>query len=249
MAGIFAAARPDLHRRLPAARAPTAVYDEILERVAERGPGHHARRPAGPDDPDGPARQPAAAGQGHDQIEGAERAGARLVPGGAAELAGEPGLFVTPTVSPTSATRCTSPGTRSSARCCRHPFDDDAEAVPIANDTRFGLAAGVWTNDLSRAHPGRAARRGMVWVNTYRAAAAQAPFGGTGDTATAANAARTPSTTTRARRTRWSTCPAGPRTPSPCAPERLLHADVCNRIPCRSVDRTEVSPDLGEEAA
>ena len=60
------------------------------------------------------------------------------------------------------------------------PFSDDAEAVRIANDTRFGLAAGIWTRSLSRAHLlARELRCGNIWVNTYRASAAQAPFGGT----------------------------------------------------------------------
>ncbi|WP_345461105.1 aldehyde dehydrogenase [Actinoallomurus oryzae] len=59
-------------------------------------------------------------------------------------------------------------------------FSDEEEAVAIANDSEFGLASGVWTNDLTRAH--RVAKRivaGTVWVNTYRSSAAQAPFGGT----------------------------------------------------------------------
>ncbi|WP_228389494.1 aldehyde dehydrogenase [Cumulibacter manganitolerans] len=58
-------------------------------------------------------------------------------------------------------------------------FADEQEAIRIANGTRFGLAAGIWTQDLSRAH--RVARElvcGTVWVNTYRQSAAQAPFGG-----------------------------------------------------------------------
>ncbi|MGH3318802.1 MAG: aldehyde dehydrogenase [Streptosporangiaceae bacterium] len=59
------------------------------------------------------------------------------------------------------------------------PFEGEDEAVAIANDSAYGLASGLWTNDLARAH--RVARRlvaGTVWVNTYRASAAQAPFGG-----------------------------------------------------------------------
>ncbi|GAA1062336.1 aldehyde dehydrogenase [Agromyces bracchium] len=60
------------------------------------------------------------------------------------------------------------------------PFDDEAEAIRIANGTGFGLAAGVWTNDLARSFRlTNALDAGVVWVNTYRASAAQAPFGGT----------------------------------------------------------------------
>jgi (Z)-2-((N-methylformamido)methylene)-5-hydroxybutyrolactone dehydrogenase len=60
-----------------------------------------------------------------------------------------------------------------------HRFADEEEAVAIANGTEYGLASGIWTSDVSRAH--RVARElaaGTVWVNTYRYSAAQAPFGG-----------------------------------------------------------------------
>lgn len=58
-------------------------------------------------------------------------------------------------------------------------FSTEDEAVALANNTEFGLASGLWTRDLNRAH--RVARdliAGTVWVNTYRHSAAQAPFGG-----------------------------------------------------------------------
>ena len=59
------------------------------------------------------------------------------------------------------------------------PFRDEAEAVALANDTEFGLAAGVWTRDLNRAHKmARALEAGTVWVNTYRALTFNSPFGG-----------------------------------------------------------------------
>jgi acyl-CoA reductase-like NAD-dependent aldehyde dehydrogenase len=59
------------------------------------------------------------------------------------------------------------------------PFEGEEEALRIANDTPYGLAAGVWTQNLSRAlRMTRGIRAGQVWVNTYRAMAVQAPFGG-----------------------------------------------------------------------
>jgi acyl-CoA reductase-like NAD-dependent aldehyde dehydrogenase len=61
------------------------------------------------------------------------------------------------------------------------PFDSEVEAVDLANDTEFGLAAGVWTNDLDRAHRvARAIEAGTVWVNHYRRGDVAFPFGGYG---------------------------------------------------------------------
>ena len=58
-------------------------------------------------------------------------------------------------------------------------FSSEEEAYRIANDTEFGLAAGVWTSDVSRVHrASRALRVGTVWVNTYQMVYPSVPYGG-----------------------------------------------------------------------
>ena len=60
------------------------------------------------------------------------------------------------------------------------PFDTEEEVLELANNTRFGLGAAVWTRDISRAHRMAAAiESGQVWVNCYQAADSALPFGGT----------------------------------------------------------------------
>jgi aminomuconate-semialdehyde/2-hydroxymuconate-6-semialdehyde dehydrogenase len=63
-----------------------------------------------------------------------------------------------------------------------HPFDDEDEAVALANDTRYGLSAMLFTENLSRAHRVAARlRAGTVWVNCFFIRDLRAPFGGVGD--------------------------------------------------------------------
>jgi aldehyde dehydrogenase (NAD+)/phenylacetaldehyde dehydrogenase len=58
-------------------------------------------------------------------------------------------------------------------------FDDAEEAVRLANQTIYGLAAGIWTKDIHRAfRVARAVRAGTVWINSYNLYDSAAPFGG-----------------------------------------------------------------------
>ena len=62
---------------------------------------------------------------------------------------------------------------------CIIKFKTEEEAVRIANDTVYGLAAGIWSNDASRVHRvARQIKAGMIWVNTYRTLSPMTPFGG-----------------------------------------------------------------------
>jgi phenylacetaldehyde dehydrogenase len=59
------------------------------------------------------------------------------------------------------------------------PFKDADSIVPIANDNIYGLAAGIWTKDISKAHRvAEKLRAGTVWINCYNIFDAAMPFGG-----------------------------------------------------------------------
>jgi 5-carboxymethyl-2-hydroxymuconic-semialdehyde dehydrogenase len=62
---------------------------------------------------------------------------------------------------------------------CVTPFDDEAAAVALANDTAYGLAAYIWTSDLARAHRvAHAVEAGMTWINSHNVRDLRTPFGG-----------------------------------------------------------------------
>jgi len=62
---------------------------------------------------------------------------------------------------------------------CLTPFEDEADAIRLANDVKYGLAAYIWTNELRRAHRvAQAIEAGMVWINSQNVRDLRTPFGG-----------------------------------------------------------------------
>ena len=118
-------------------------------------------------------------------IDGAIRNGARLLTGGkAAQGIGlDRGYFIEPTIFGDVANDMEIAQEEIFGPVLSIiPFDTEEEAIAIGNDTKYGLAAGVWTADVSRVmRMSRAMHAGTIWVNTYRAVAVQAPFGGVKD--------------------------------------------------------------------
>ena len=113
-------------------------------------------------------------------IEAGREAGAQVLIGGQRTLEETGGLYVEPTIFD---------GVSNAMKIAQEEifgpvlsvisFDSAEEAVAIANDTPYGLAAAVWTADLSKAHrTARALRAGSVWVNQYDGGDMTAPFGG-----------------------------------------------------------------------
>jgi aldehyde dehydrogenase (NAD+) len=159
-----------------------SIYTDFVERLVEFATRARMGNPLDPDTQVGPVTTQQQLQKVLDYIAIARAEGARCVLGGGPPQAREcqDGWFVEPTIFAD-----VSPSMRIAQEevfgpvLSVIPFDDEAEAVSIANSTLYGLAAGVWTSSIRRALslPPRL-EAGTVWVNTYRAVSYLAPFGG-----------------------------------------------------------------------
>ncbi len=161
------------------------IHDDFVERLVARTSQIKLGDPLSWDTEIGTIASPAQLEKIRDYVEIAAAEGAKLLAGGRSpdDPALSEGLFFEPTI---FAEVC------SEMRIAREEvfgpiaavlrFGDEAEAIRIANDTSFGLGAGVWTEDVGRAlRMSSAIRSGTVWVNTYRRTNYASPFGGLRD--------------------------------------------------------------------
>jgi gamma-glutamyl-gamma-aminobutyraldehyde dehydrogenase/4-guanidinobutyraldehyde dehydrogenase/NAD-dependent aldehyde dehydrogenase len=157
-----------------------SIRDEFVEKLKQYAPQH---KPGDPLDPE--TKMGALVDQGQMEnvlkyIDSGKQQGARLCCGGARVRAESGGYYVAPTIFD----EVTNDMTIASEEIFGPvlsiiTFDTQEEAIRIANDTQYGLAAAVWTKDISRAHlVARALRAGTVHVNSYDEDDITVPFGG-----------------------------------------------------------------------
>jgi acyl-CoA reductase-like NAD-dependent aldehyde dehydrogenase len=158
------------------------AYDALMDLVVKRAQSIRVGDPFDPRTEVGPLAIEAQLGQIESMVATARKSGGAVLTGGTRPEHGSGGWYYTPTI-----LADLDPQSEPAREEIFGPvvsaftFRDEAEAVRMANDTRYGLAAGIWTRDLQRAHRLiGAVSSGIVWVNTYRMTSPTMPFGGRG---------------------------------------------------------------------
>jgi 5-carboxymethyl-2-hydroxymuconic-semialdehyde dehydrogenase len=160
--------------------AERSVYEDLVSRLAQRAARVAVGPPADPSTEIGALVHPEHYKRVLDYVELGVQEGARLVAGGSRPEGLPSGNYLAATVfaDVTPRMRIFQEEIFGPVVCVT-PFDSEEEAIALANDTRYGLAAYIWTSDLTRAH--RVAglvEAGMTWVNSHNVRDLRTPFGG-----------------------------------------------------------------------
>lgn len=157
-----------------------SIKDDFVKMVVEAGKQLYPKHPFEPGAPMGAIVDEGQMQRVLSYIEKGKAEGARLALGGERVMTETGGYYVAPTVFDDVAHEMTiSKEEIFGPVLSVIAFDDEKEAIRIANDTDFGLAAGVWTSNLSRGHRvAKKLRAGSVWVNYWDGGDMTAPFGG-----------------------------------------------------------------------
>ena len=180
LAQIFTHERAAVHRRVAAARAAVALRARHAGRRRARA-RHARRRSLRPAHGARPAdHAPSTTGACSTTSQSARDEGARLLAGGGRPAGLEQGNFLEATViADVDETMKVFQEEIFGPVLVATPFDDEDEAVRLANATQYGLAAYIWTNDLQRAHRvAHAIDAGMCWINSQNVRDLRTPFGG-----------------------------------------------------------------------
>jgi 5-carboxymethyl-2-hydroxymuconic-semialdehyde dehydrogenase len=160
--------------------AERPVYDTLVARLAERAARVRVGNPSDPSTEIGALVHPEHYDRVMSYVGIGTAEGARLVAGGSRPAGLPSGNYLAATVFAD-----VSPSMRIFQEeifgpvVCVTPFDSESEAVELANATRYGLAAYLWTSDLRRAHRVAAlVESGMTWVNSHNVRDLRTPFGG-----------------------------------------------------------------------
>jgi acyl-CoA reductase-like NAD-dependent aldehyde dehydrogenase len=181
LAGIFAAAGQTC---IAGSRAyfQKGIYDRLVGRLIERANKIKLGDPLKADTQMGPVATAAQLAKDESMVARAVEDGAKVLVGGERRRVEglDNGFFYAPTIlGNTKPDAFIMQNEVFGPVLCVTPFETEEEVLALANGTRFGLAAGLWTADLRRAHlMARGLQAGTVWINTYRAMAFNSPFGG-----------------------------------------------------------------------